>query len=103
MPPPSIIQETKNSSEPNTWSEPSNSSEQGADSMISLGAYYFVLAALGAERIVEVIISARNARWAFARGATESGAGHYPAMVAFHTLFIVSCALEARNFPSPFP
>jgi methyltransferase len=71
--------------------------------MISLGAYYFVLAALGAERIVEVIISARNARWAFARGATESGAGHYPAMVAFHTLFIVSCALEARNFPSPFP
>ncbi len=70
--------------------------------MISLGAYYVVLAALGAERILEVIISARNARWAFARGAVESGVRHYPAMVAFHTLFIVACGVEAKIFGDPF-
>jgi methyltransferase len=63
--------------------------------VISLTAYLGVLAALGAERIVELIISARHARWALAQGAIEAGAGHYPAMAAFHTLFIFSCAAEA--------
>ena len=63
--------------------------------VIPLGAYLAFLGALGAERIVELIISARNARWAFARGAIEAGAGHYPVMATFHTLFIVSCAAEA--------
>jgi methyltransferase len=71
--------------------------------MISLSAYFVLLTALSAERIIELIISARNARWAFARGAKESGAGHYPAMVAFHTLFIVSCFVEAKNFRHQFP
>ncbi len=70
--------------------------------MVSLGAYFVVLGALGAERILEVIISARNARWAFARGAVESGTGHYPAMVAFHTLFIVFCGVEAKLFGDSF-
>jgi len=71
--------------------------------MISLRGYFFLLGALGAERILELLISARNARWAFARGATESGTGHYPAMVAFHILFIISCFVEAKNFRYPFP
>jgi methyltransferase len=72
--------------------------------VISLTAYLALLTALGVERIVELIISARNARWAFARGATETGTGHYPSMAAFHTLFIFSCAGEAiilrRTFPA---
>jgi methyltransferase len=63
--------------------------------VISLTAYLALLAALGAERIAELIISKRHARWAFAHGAVESGAGHYQAMAAFHTLFIFSCAAEA--------
>jgi methyltransferase len=71
--------------------------------VISLTAYLAILAALGAERILELIISARNARWAFARGASESGAGHYPAMAAFHTLFILSCAGEAIILKRTFP
>jgi methyltransferase len=71
--------------------------------VISLGAYLALLGALAAERMVELIISARHARWAFARGATESGAGHYPAMAAFHTLFILSCAGEAIIFKRTFP
>ncbi|HKD70082.1 MAG TPA: isoprenylcysteine carboxylmethyltransferase family protein [Candidatus Binataceae bacterium] len=71
--------------------------------VISPGAYLALLAALGVERIVELIISARNARWAFARGATESGAGHYPVMAVFHTLFILSCGGEAIFFNRAFP
>ena len=71
--------------------------------VISLTAYLALLAALGAERIVELIISARNARWAFARGAIETGAGHYPAMAAFHALFIISCAGEALIAGAGFP
>lgn len=71
--------------------------------VISLTAYLALLGALGAERIIELIISIRHAQWAFARGATESGGGHYRAMVAFHSLFIFSCAGEAifarRGFP----
>ncbi len=63
--------------------------------VISLAAYLTLLAALAAERIVELMLSSRNARWARARGAIEYGAAHYPAMAAFHALFIVSCAAEA--------
>ncbi len=71
--------------------------------VISLLAYLALLGALGTERIAELIISARNARWAFARGATESGTRHYPAMAAFHTLFILSCGAEAIIFGRAFP
>jgi methyltransferase len=71
--------------------------------VITLTVYLAVLAALGTERILELIISARNARRAFAAGALEAGAGHYPAMAAFHTLFLVSCAAEAMVFGRSFP
>jgi len=71
--------------------------------VIPLGAYLAFLGALGAERIAELIISARNARWAFAQGARETGRGHYPVMAAFHTLFILSCAAEALIFRRTFP
>jgi methyltransferase len=76
----------------------------GAASMvISLTAYIAILAALGAERIVELVISAHHARWAFAHGAVEAGVGHYPAMAAFHTLFIFSCGAEAIFLKRAFP
>jgi methyltransferase len=71
--------------------------------VIPLAAYLALLGALAVERIVELIISARNARWAFARGAIEAGRGHYPAMAAFHTLFIAACAAEALIFKRTFP
>lgn len=71
--------------------------------MIPFGAYLGFLVALGAERIVELIISARNTRWALARGGIEAGTGHYPVMAAFHTLFIVCCGAEAIIFRRVFP
>lgn len=71
--------------------------------MISTGAYFAILAVLGAERVVELIISNRNTRRAIAAGAVESGRGHYAAMAAFHALFIASAASEAILFRHRFP
>jgi methyltransferase len=71
--------------------------------VIPPGGYLIILGALAAERIAELIISARNARWALARGASQAGLGHYPVMAAFHALFIVSCGAEALIFRRSFP
>lgn len=71
--------------------------------VISLGAYLAILGALAAERVFELWLSARNARRALAAGALEAGRGHYSAMAAFHTLFIISVAAEAILLKRPFP
>ena len=62
--------------------------------VISLPVYLGVIAALAAERGVELFIAQRNAARAFAAGAIEAGHGHYPAMVVFHTGFLVACVVE---------
>lgn len=71
--------------------------------VISLGAYLAFLAALAAERMFHLALATRNARRAFASGAVERGRGHYPAMAAFHALFLVSAAAEAVVLKRPFP
>jgi methyltransferase len=71
--------------------------------VISLGAYLALLAALAVERVFHLAIAARNARRAFAMGAVERGRGHYPAMAAFHALFLISAAAEAIVLKRPFP
>jgi methyltransferase len=67
-------------------------------------AYLIILALIAGERIFELILSWRNARWAFARGAVEVKQRHYAFMVAFHSLFLISCATESvlrqRTFPA---
>lgn len=72
----------------------------------SQALYLGLLALLAAERIYELRLSRRNAIWAFANGGVEVGKGHYPVMVAFHTLFLLACALEPllldRDFPGAF-
>ena len=67
----------------------------------SRALYLAFLLAIGAERLFEVALSRRNAARAFARGGRESGQAHFPAMVALHTAFLASCALESgiRTFP----
>lgn len=70
--------------------------------MVSPRDLYLLLVGLVAvERGVELAVSSRNARRAIARGAVESGRGHYPAMVAVHALFLASCAAEALARPAP--
>jgi methyltransferase len=71
--------------------------------VISLGAYLAILAALGAERMFHLALASRNARRAFAMGAVERGQGHYPAMAAFHALFLLAAAAEAIMLRRPFP
>ncbi len=71
--------------------------------VISLRTYLIILALLIVERVFELDRARRNARRAFQHGAVEVGQVHYRVMVAMHTLFIVSCALEATFFPRAFP
>ncbi len=69
----------------------------------SRGLYLGFLALLGLERLVELLLSLHNARKARAAGAIEAGRGHYPAMVAFHSAFLVASALEVVLVPRSFP
>lgn len=61
----------------------------------------FVLAT-GVERLIELVISRRNAAWAFARGGVESGRGHFPAMVALHTGLLAGALAEVWLLGRPF-
>ena len=64
--------------------------------------YVALILATGVERLVELVISKRNARWAFERGGIEYGQGHFPAMVALHTGLLVACVAEVYLFDRPF-
>ena len=46
------------------------------------------------QRLLELLYSRRNERRLRARGAVERGSGHFPAMVAIHTLWLVSTLVE---------
>ncbi len=61
--------------------------------------YLVLILATGAERIVELVISKRNARAAFARGGVEYGFAHFPWMVALHTGLLLACLVEALFRP----
>jgi methyltransferase len=57
-------------------------------------AYYLLLALIVPERIAELVVSQRHAAASLRRGGVESGAGHFPVMVALHTALILGCLLE---------
>ncbi|GAA5146712.1 isoprenylcysteine carboxylmethyltransferase family protein [Nocardioides marinquilinus] len=50
--------------------------------------------AVGLERLAELVVSKRNAAWAFERGGVETGRGHYPVMVVLHTGFLAGALVE---------
>ncbi|MFD9322409.1 isoprenylcysteine carboxyl methyltransferase family protein [Streptomyces sp. NPDC060053] len=56
--------------------------------------YGLLVAAVAAERVAELVVARRNERWSTARGATVTGEGHYPAMVALHTGLLIACPVE---------
>jgi methyltransferase len=64
--------------------------------------YYLFILLIGAERLVELVVSQRNARWSFANGGREFGRGHYPVMVSIHALLLVSCIVEVAALHRPF-
>ena len=70
--------------------------------MVSTTAYLFFLGLLGSERILELVISGRNARRSRAQGAIEVGQRHFRSMAIFHSLFLASCAAEQLLLNRPF-
>jgi methyltransferase len=64
--------------------------------------YAALILATGAERIAELIVSTRNAKWSFARGGVEFGRGHFPPMVALHTGLLLACLAEVWFAGRPF-
>jgi methyltransferase len=69
---------------------------------MSVVLYAVFVFATGVERLVELVISKRNAAQAFARGGVEYGQRHFPFMVALHTGLLVACVAEVVLLDRPF-
>jgi methyltransferase len=63
--------------------------------MTGLGAFTVVVVLVAVERVVEMVVSRRNAAWSFERGGVESGRRHFPVMVVLHTTFLIGMLVEA--------
>ena len=61
-----------------------------------------LVAAVGVERLAEMVVSKHHADWAFARGGVESGRGHFPVMVVLHTALLVGALIEVVATDRPF-
>lgn len=59
-------------------------------------AFDLLIAATAVERLVELVVSTRHARWALARGGVERGRAHFGPMVALHTGLLVACVAEVH-------
>ncbi|WP_193370672.1 isoprenylcysteine carboxyl methyltransferase family protein [Pelagibius marinus] len=58
-----------------------------------MSVLWIVLLLVAAQRLAELAYARRNTRRLKAEGAYESGAGHYPFLVAVHLLWLVSLAV----------
>jgi methyltransferase len=65
-------------------------------------AYTLFIAAIGVERLAELVVSKRNLAWSRERGGTEFGAEHYPVMVVLHIGLLVGCLVEPMLAHRPF-
>ncbi len=61
-----------------------------------------LVAATALERLAELVVSARNARWSLARGGIEHGRRHFGPMVALHTGLLLACVAEVHLADRPF-
>lgn len=59
-------------------------------------AYTGLVLLVAVERLAELVVSTRNARWARARGGVETGLGHYGPMVVLHTGLLAGALVEVR-------
>ena len=64
--------------------------------------YVLLIAAVGLERLAELVVAQRNLAWSRARGGVEFGASHYPVMVVLHTGLLVGCLVEVFVLHRPF-
>ncbi|HLT84960.1 MAG TPA: isoprenylcysteine carboxyl methyltransferase family protein, partial [Phototrophicaceae bacterium] len=70
--------------------------------MTSLVLFTVLVGLVALERLAELVVAQRNARWAFARGGRETGRGHYPVMVVLHAGLLVGCLVEVWAADRPF-
>jgi methyltransferase len=69
---------------------------------MSAWMYTLLVLVVAGIRLVELRVANANAAASLARGGVESGRGHYPAMVALHTAFLVGCVAEVWLLDRPF-
>ena len=70
--------------------------------MDSLLLWYLLVLVVIVIRFFELNVAKRNRAWAMERGGVETGAEHYPVMVALHTALFVGCLLEVPLADRPF-
>ena len=70
--------------------------------MSSTVLFTALVAAVGLERLVELVLSRRHAAWARSRGGVELGRGHYPPMVALHGALLMGAVAEVWWLGRPF-
>lgn len=70
--------------------------------MTSVALFAVLVAAVGLERLAELVVSTRNVRTAMAFGGVERGSGHYPVMVVLHTGLLVGALGEVLLADRPF-
>ncbi|TWI56039.1 isoprenylcysteine carboxyl methyltransferase family protein [Halalkalibacter nanhaiisediminis] len=58
-----------------------------------IGIYLFILLVI-VQRLIEVVIAKRNARWIKSQGGYETGSEHYRLMIATHVFFFLSLIIE---------
>jgi methyltransferase len=72
--------------------------------MLSMTAILVLAVALvTAQRLLELALARRNERKTRAKGAVERGRGHYPFIVALHSLWLVSTLVEGSLRGSELP
>jgi methyltransferase len=64
--------------------------------------YYLLILAVAIERLVELLVAKRNARWAFGHGGKEFGHNHYPVMVTLHATLLLGGVIEVWTLHRPF-
>ena len=64
--------------------------------------YVLLVAAVGLERLAELVVAKRNLAWSRAQGGVEFGAKHYPVMVVLHTGLLFGALAEVIWLHRPF-
>jgi methyltransferase len=67
-----------------------------------LTGYIVLIGLVALERLAELVVSTRNARWSKSQGGIETGQRHYPYMVVLHIGLLVGCLVEVAVFDRPF-
>lgn len=67
-----------------------------------MNPYYVLVAAVAVERLAELVVSVRHARWALDRGGVEFGQRHFPVMAGVHAALLVACVVEVAVADRPF-